>query len=284
MRRFFVIIAKSGSGKDCLYHTLRKLEEFFFNTFVLYYTRPMRVGEVNGETYRFVSDKEMGELKKGGNVIATEYYNTNYGGCEIALVEDDQIEKDGNYLCVMSLKFFVAMQEYFKDREDVELIPIYIDVSARERLSRSMIREEKEENPNYKEIIRRFIADEDDFREEVLATIPACNKFVNDDFEQFVNEVVEMIRNKIGSTESTLTKNDLKKLLLVVNNGGKQAALAKGEIIKAFRKNDAYEEFLFDVFSYCEEGMLLEQFPTTSEFSFDDMLEHLFSDMQGTLD
>ena len=64
----------------------------------------------------------------------------------------------------------------------------------------------------------------------------------------------------------------------------KQAALAKGEIIKAFRKNDAYEEFLFDVFSYCEEGMLLEQFPTTSEFSFDDMLEHLFSDMQGTLD
>ena len=195
-----------------------------------------------------------------------------------------EIETLEKTFCVMSLKFFVAMQEYFKDREDVELIPIYIDVSARERLSRSMIREEKEENPNYKEIIRRFIADEDDFREEVLATIPACNKFVNDDFEQFVNEVVEMIRNKIGSTESTLTKNDLKKLLLVVNNGGKQAALAKGEIIKAFRKNDAYEEFLFDVFSYCEEGMLLEQFPTTSEFSFDDMLEHLFSDMQGTLD
>lgn len=284
MRRFFVIIAKSGSGKDSLYHYLRKLEEFLFNIFVLYYTRPMRVGEVNGETYRFVSNEEINELKKSGNVIATEYYNTNYGGCEIALVEDDQIEKEGNYLCVMSLKFFVAMKEYFKDKEDVELIPIYIDVSARERLSRSMIREEKEANPNYKEIIRRFIADEDDFKEEVLATIPACNKFVNDDFEQFVSEVVEMIRNKINTTNSTLTKNDLKKLLLVVNDGGKQAALAKSEILKEFRKNDSYEEFLFDVFSYCDGGMLLEEFPTTGKFSFDDMLEQLFSDMQGISD
>ena len=173
---------------------------------------------------------------------------------------------------------------YFKDKEDVELIPIYIDVSARERLSRSMIREEKEANPNYKEIIRRFIADEDDFKEEVLATIPACNKFVNDDFEQFVSEVVEMIRNKINTTNSTLTKNDLKKLLLVVNDGGKQAALAKSEILKEFRKNDSYEEFLFDVFSYCDGGMLLEEFPTTGKFSFDDMLEQLFSDMQGISD
>ena len=56
----------------------------------------MRVGEVNGETYRFVSNEEMNELVKRDNIVASEYYPTHYGGCTIAFLEDDQLEEDAN--------------------------------------------------------------------------------------------------------------------------------------------------------------------------------------------
>ena len=46
-------------------------------------------------------------------------------------------------------------KKYFENRMDVEIIPIYIEVPAGERMRRAVEREEKQKNPNYKEGIYR---------------------------------------------------------------------------------------------------------------------------------
>ncbi len=48
------------------------------------------------------------------------------------------------------------------------MIPIYVEVDDRERLLRSIERERCQEMPKYKEVCRRFLADEEDFKEENL--------------------------------------------------------------------------------------------------------------------
>ena len=58
--KIFYLIGKSCAGKDTIYKNL--MEQQNFHTMVLYTTRPMRDGEVEGREYHFVTEKEMQEL------------------------------------------------------------------------------------------------------------------------------------------------------------------------------------------------------------------------------
>ena len=49
--------------------------------------------------------------------------------------------------------------------EDV-VVPLYIQVETGERLARAVNRERNQSEPKYKELCRRFLADEEDFSEE----------------------------------------------------------------------------------------------------------------------
>ena len=197
-KNIFVIIAKSACGKDVLYHRLMKTN--LFKKIILYYTREMRPGEKNGETYFFLNDDEMGELLKSDKIIASEVYPVaNSNGVTIALVDDEQFNGEGNFLAVMSWKFFKKMLTYFSKREDVNIIPIYIDVSYKERMIRYMKREKEKANPNFEEVCRRFIVDEEDFpQNEIEAIIPKENKFENYDLEEFFQKVLAFVKDKMN--------------------------------------------------------------------------------------
>ena len=51
------------------------------------------------------------------------------------------------------------------------VVPVYLAVDDEERLMRLIRREKAQAKPNYREVCRRFLADEEDFSEEKLAAL-----------------------------------------------------------------------------------------------------------------
>jgi guanylate kinase len=63
----FLLSAPSGAGKTTLVDALRQTSEFVYS--VSCTTRPARAGEVEGEDYRFMSDKEFSARARAGEFV-----------------------------------------------------------------------------------------------------------------------------------------------------------------------------------------------------------------------
>ena len=61
--KIIYIMGKSSSGKDTIYNGLK--QKLDMSTYVMYTTRPIRDGEVDGETYNFIEQDEMREYIEG---------------------------------------------------------------------------------------------------------------------------------------------------------------------------------------------------------------------------
>ena len=75
------------------------------------------------------------------------------------------------------------------------VIPIYIEVENGERLIRAIRREQEQEKPKYKELCRRFLADEEDFSEEKIKEAEIQKRFVNDDLDLCVKNIINYVNS-----------------------------------------------------------------------------------------
>ena len=164
--KIFYVMGKSASGKDTIYKRLRQsLPQM--GTVVMYTTRPMRDGEENGREYHFTDREFLERVKKEGRLIECRTYETVCGPWDYFTVDDGQIElESGSYLMMGTLESYRNMREYYGAEV---LVPIYIQVEDGLRLQRALDRERSQSHPNYSEMCRRFLADEEDFSEENLA-------------------------------------------------------------------------------------------------------------------
>ena len=192
MSRIFFVLGKSCSGKDTIFRYLKEKKELNLKTVVGYTTRPMRVGEKNGKEYFFVDRDELEKLKIEGKIIECRDYDTVYGIWSYFTVDDGQINlgKD-NYLYIGTLQSYMEMTKYYGN--DV-VVPLYIEVETGERLSRAVKREREQSNPKYTELCRRFIADEEDFKEENIRKAGINKRYINGDLDKCISEIVETIR------------------------------------------------------------------------------------------
>lgn len=71
------ILGKSSSGKDCVYHEIRK--QYDLVSMVIYTTRPMRAGGQEGVEYHFVDMNFLIEAREKGRVIEERTYHTVHG-------------------------------------------------------------------------------------------------------------------------------------------------------------------------------------------------------------
>lgn len=192
MGRIYYIMGKSATGKDTVYKELL-VRRPDLKTIVPYTTRPIREGEINGVEYHFTTNEKLEELKKTGKVIELRTYQTVMGPWNYFTMDDGQFDMDGDkdYLMIGTLESYEKMCLYF-GREI--LIPVYIEIPDGIRLHRAVAREDSQKKPNYREVCRRYLADEKDFSEEKLERLNIHKRFKNLELEQCLNEILQIIR------------------------------------------------------------------------------------------
>lgn len=177
MYKIACIMGKSSSGKDHIYKALLSREELHLKKIVIYTTRPKRHGESEGVEYHFTDEKTAEQMEKDGKIIELRRYDTVYGVWKYFTADDGQIDlSQGRYLIIGTLEVYEKFCEYYG--KDV-VMPIYIDVDDGIRLERALTREKKQENPKYREMCRRFLADCEDFSEEKLNKAGITRRFEN---------------------------------------------------------------------------------------------------------
>ncbi len=197
MGKIFFILGKSSSGKDTIFQKIKENNELSLKTVVGYTTRPMRENEVDGEEYFFVDRDRLEELKNDDKVIESRDYNTVHGIWSYFTVDDGQIDLDqDDYLYIGTLESYEQVRNFYGEDK---VIPIYIEVEQGERLRRAVLREIEQSEPKYEELCRRFLADEQDFREEEINRLGIEKKYMNEDLDTCVDEIVKDI---MGNKES----------------------------------------------------------------------------------
>lgn len=194
MSKLFLVMGKSATGKDHIYKAVLEKLENKLKPVVSYTTRPMRAGETEGVEYHFVSEKRMEELKSQGLIIECRCYNTVMGPWYYFNCDDGQVSADGdNKILIVTPEAYAGIVKYFGE----ELVrPVYIECPDVERIGRALKREAKQLKPNIKEMCRRYLADEEDFAEEFLASLGIEKRFVNMDFDKCVEEIVSYIKEE----------------------------------------------------------------------------------------
>lgn len=151
--KVIALFGKAGSGKDTILHALVNKFPDRYNEIVSCTTRPPREGEQEGVNYYFLTVDQFTEKVLNGDMLeATEFNNWHYGTALSSLSTDKVnvgVFNPEGIRCLMEDNF-------------VDLIAYYVQVGDKERLIRQLIREV---DPDVKEIIRRFSADEKDFED-----------------------------------------------------------------------------------------------------------------------
>lgn len=188
MGRIYYLLGKSATGKDTLYKEILKRRPKL-RTVTMYTTRPIREGETDGVEYFFTGREELERQLASGKVIESRTYQTIAGPWTYYTVDDGQFNVADDESCLMigTLESYEKMCTYF---ESGKMVPVYIEVPDGIRLLRAVKREENQKKPNYREVCRRYLADEKDFSEENLERLGVTKRYQNTDMEMCVEEIL----------------------------------------------------------------------------------------------
>ena len=187
MGRIYYLLGKSATGKDTLYKEILKRRPKL-RTVTMYTTRPIREGETDGVEYFFTDREELERQLASGKVIESRTYQTIAGSWTYYTVDDGQFDvADESCLMIGTLESYEKMCAYF---EAGKMVPVYIEVPDGIRLLRAVKREENQKKPNYREVCRRYLADEKDFSEENLERLGVTKRYQNTDMEICVEEIL----------------------------------------------------------------------------------------------
>ena len=175
-----VLVGASASGKTEIAKTL--FRDFRIKKAVTHTTRPMRVGEVDGVDYHFVTKEEFLRLKDLDAFVETTCYNGNYYGCSKAEIADDKcVIVDPN-----GLRSFLALGNN-------RIISFYLRASEQTRRARMASRGDGEEL-----LKARIENDRTAFAEE---NMPPFDFILDTDAktpEQLAQEVIALYKDKLS--------------------------------------------------------------------------------------
>ncbi len=197
MGKLFYVMGKSSSGKDTIYEELLSREELGLRPFIMYTTRPIRTKETDGVQYHFVTEDALFDMQKKGQVIELRAYNTVHGIWYYFTADDGSIDMERcSYLALGTLESYGKVKNYYGTQR---VVPIYIEVEDALRLERSIKREKKQAVPNFDEVCRRYLADQEDFSEENIGRAGICRRFPNNGDRQIcMDEVARYIQEQCG--------------------------------------------------------------------------------------
>lgn len=184
MGKIFCIIGKSASGKDTIFKKIKNDKTLNLKGIIEYTTRKKREDEIDGIDYNFISANKFKDFIDRDLFIEYRTYNTNKGKLFYGINKSNIDTINNNYLVITPPKSYFSLKDYFG--EEV-VIPVYIYVSDDVRLLRSIKRESKEKTPNFSEVCRRFLSDEEDFKEV-------------EDFTKIRNYIIDVCCEEVKNT------------------------------------------------------------------------------------
>ena len=191
MKKIIVLLGASATGKDTVAKHIS--EKYNIPMAISYTTRPMRSNETQGVEYYFISNGEMHEKFKNGEVIEhTSYYiqseDVSYTYANVV----EEFEKGDYVLTILNPH---GLYQFNKSQYKDNLVSIMLNCDDRVRLVRSLNRDE---NVNVNEVLDRFRRDELDFIERRPKT----------DYEIDTNKPLEEIFNNIDKVIENILKGE----------------------------------------------------------------------------
>ena len=194
MGKMIYLMGKSSTGKDTVYRKLLSWKEMSLKRIIPYTTRPIRVGEKEGNEYHFTDDDGYEGLKAQGKVIEARVYHTYHGLWRYFTVNDGINLDENNYLMIGTLESYLKTAEYFGNDK---VLPVLLELDDGIRLQRALDRERKQKKPRYQELCRRYLADAEDFSEEKINAAGIKGKFYNDNLEDCIAKIKKYIQNSL---------------------------------------------------------------------------------------
>lgn len=195
MGKIVYLMGKSSTGKDTIYKHLIDRYPQKLHTIVPYTTRPIRAGETAGVEYFFTDEAGFLKLKKEGKLIEDRAYDTCLGVWRYFTVNDNQIDLEHqDYVMIGTLDSYNRTKEFFGEER---MIPVLIELEDGVRLQRALDREKAQDLPKYNELCRRFLADAEDFSEERIAAAGISKRFVNNDLQHCVEEIMVYLSERL---------------------------------------------------------------------------------------
>lgn len=195
MGKIVYLMGKSSTGKDTIYKHLTDNSKIKLHTIVPYTTRPIRAGETDGVEYFFTDEAGFLKLKEEGRLIEDRAYNTCLGLWRYFTVNDEQIDLEHkDYVIIGTLESYNKTKDFFGEEK---MVPVMIELDDGVRLQRALDREKVQDIPKYNELCRRFLADAEDFSEDKIEAAGISKRFVNNDLQQCVEEIMVYLSEKL---------------------------------------------------------------------------------------
>lgn len=194
MQYLFIIMGKSGSGKDTIVKVLSEDKELGLHKIVPFTTRPPREGEVNGIDYNFITKDVYMSLVRDGAILESREYNHVSGKVYYGTYRN--VCSKENCIMVNTIEGYKSISRYYKHSTDIVVVPLYIKVSNFDRLLRSISRESnnKSDKAIY-EFCRRLVSDEEEFSDDVINSLLYEEQiFENQDLNLTVLRLKDYIR------------------------------------------------------------------------------------------
>lgn len=152
--KILILFGRSGAGKDTVANWLIKNVPNTHKV-ILHTTRPMRDYETDGVEYYFIDDETFyGKFFKELFLTAKVFNSWAYG------ILKEELKRDKINVCVLD-PASIADLINSSITDEYDIMPVYIYADPKTILLRNINREK---NPDYVEICRRFLADENDFK------------------------------------------------------------------------------------------------------------------------
>ena len=163
MINILAIIGKAGSGKNTILNYFLEdqlAKDDRCHIIVPFTTRPARPGELDGRDYHFFQEGEVAPLIEAGEVAQCVYFREWLYGYLW-----DELQEGVLNIGVFNPDAVFDLLDY----DSINMTVVYITAPGKDRLLRQLNRED---DPDVNEIVRRYQADEEDFRFNRLKHIP----------------------------------------------------------------------------------------------------------------
>mgnify|MGYP004571720199 FL=1 len=180
-----ILSGVAGAGKDTIKKELMKRMNNV-DTLPSYTDRPMREGDVAGQTYNFVTQEEFEEMIKNGELYEYSLHHNHYYGTSRELI-NEKINSGKIIVKDIEVNGTEALVELLKN--DTKIVTIFLRVPKEELRKRL---ENRIDKPSVKEIelrLNRF-----DYEESKIGMYDYVLK--NNDLEKTVQIIMSIIENE----------------------------------------------------------------------------------------